>query len=560
MKQSRRKMLPYLIGVPILLVVATACRFLHVVFPETDSARTVFSTFLFTLRNVIILSMLLAWCVSLHSRIVHVQVRKLMICVGALLAFWLFVRHCKFEYTMSYHDTLGRYIWYSYYIPMVMVPLLGVFIVDYIGKPEGYRPPRWMNYLYIPAGFFILAVFTNDLHQMVFEFTEGFFWYDTIYSYRILYFLIMAWFVSLGFYFVVALLRKCRIPGSRKMQSLPLLVLGFAVVFWTQYCLNIFRDLDLTAIDCLIIAALLESAIQSGLIPVNTNYDELFQISTAAMQIVDNSYRVRYASASASKLSLEDMQAAGKGTMEVGSTLLRSKPVIGGHALWQDDISQIHMLQNRLKETQQQLKENNDLLRAELDLKRQQAQLEEAHRLYDRIAQEMAPQLAMADALMERLEREPEQTRCILTQISTVSAHIKRHGNLVLLGEESPKAPARELVYCVRETLDNLQLGKVAVSLQDQCSGDLEVAAIIAVYDCFSQIVETIMEDITAILIRLNCQNGSIRMHIQIGCSETVPEGILDGIRPSRGTLSCHLQEEDIIIELIAEEGGGKKC
>ena len=366
MKQSRRKMLPYLIGVPILLVVATACRFLHVVFPETDSARTVFSTFLFTLRNVIILSMLLAWCVSLHSRIVHVQVRKLMICVGALLAFWLFVRHCKFEYTMSYHDTLGRYIWYSYYIPMVMVPLLGVFIVDYIGKPEGYRPPRWMNYLYIPAGFFILAVFTNDLHQMVFEFTEGFFWYDTIYSYRILYFLIMAWFVSLGFYFVVALLRKCRIPGSRKMQSLPLLVLGFAVVFWTQYCLNIFRDLDLTAIDCLIIAALLESAIQSGLIPVNTNYDELFQISTAAMQIVDNSYRVRYASASASKLSLEDMQAAGKGTMEVGSTLLRSKPVIGGHALWQDDISQIHMLQNRLKETQQQLKENNDLLRAEL--------------------------------------------------------------------------------------------------------------------------------------------------------------------------------------------------
>ena len=114
MKQSRRKMLPYLIGVPILLVVATACRFLHVVFPETESARTVFSTFLFTLRNVIILSMLLAWCVSLHSRIVHVQVRKLMICVGALLAFWLFVRHCKFEYTMSYHDTLGRYIWDSY--------------------------------------------------------------------------------------------------------------------------------------------------------------------------------------------------------------------------------------------------------------------------------------------------------------------------------------------------------------------------------------------------------------------------------------------------------------
>ena len=553
-------MLPYLIGVPILLVVATACRFLHVVFPETDSARTVFSTFLFTLRNVIILSMLLAWCVSLHSRIVHVQVRKLMICVGALLAFWLFVRHCKFEYTMSYHDTLGRYIWYSYYIPMVMVPLLGVFIVDYIGKPEGYRPPRWMNYLYIPAGFFILAVFTNDLHQMVFEFTEGFFWYDTIYSYRILYFLIMAWFVSLGFYFVVALLRKCRIPGSRKMQSLPLLVLGFAVMFWAQYCLNIFRDLDLTAIDCLIIAALLESAIQSGLIPVNTNYDELFQISTAAMQIVDDSYHVRYASASASALSLEEMQAAGQGTVEVGSTLLRSKPVIGGHALWQDDISQIHMLQNRLKENQQRLKENNDLLRAELDLKRQQAQLDEAHRMYDRVAQQVAPQLAMADALLERLEREPEKNREILPQICTVSAHIKRHGNLVLLGEESSRAPARELVYCVRETLDNLQLGNVFVSLQEQCSGDLEVAVIIDAYDCFSRIVERLLEDMTAILVRLTCRDGKVRMQIQIGCRMEIPKEALAGIQTRFGTLACQLQEEDLLVELTAEEGGGRKC
>lgn len=559
LKPSHRKMLPYLIGVPVLLAVACACQFLHRPIPETDPMRTVVSAFLFTLRNVIILSMLLAWCVSLYSRIVHVQVRKLMISVGVLLAFWLFVRHCKFEYTMSVHDTLGRYIWYSYYIPMVMVPLLGVFIVDYIGKPEGYRPPKWMNYLYVPAGLFILAVFTNDLHQMVFAFTEGFFWYDTIYSYRVLYFLIMAWFVSLGFYFVIALLRKCRIPGNRNMQSLPLLVMGCAVVFWALYCLEVVRDLDLTAIDCLIIAALLESAIQSGLIPVNTNYDELFQISTAAMQIVDDSYQVHYTSAAAGKFSMEEMQAAGQEAVEVGSTLLRSKPVTGGHALWQDDISQIHMLQNRLKETQQRLKENNDLLRAEVDLKRQQAKLEEAHRLYDRIAQEVAPQLTMADGLLGRLEREPERSRQILAQICTLGAHIKRHGNLVLLEEENSRVPAKELVYCIRETLDNLQLGEVAVSLQDQCDGELEVAAVIEVYDCFSEIVDRLLEDLTAILVHLSCRNSIIRMQIQLGCSKEVPAEVLDGIQLRRGTLSCHPQEEDMIVDLIMEKEGGQE-
>ena len=556
LKQSHRKMLPYLIGIPVLLFIAWACQYLHAPIPESDAARAMMSTFFYTVRNVIILGLLLAWCASLHVRIVHVQVRKLMIAVGALLAFWLFVRHCKFEYTMSYHDTLGRYIWYSYYIPMVLVPLLGVFIVDYIGKPENYRPPKWMNYLYIPAGLLILSVFTNDLHQQVFEFTEGLFWYDTIYSYRILYFLVMAWFVSLGIYFVAALLRKCRIPGSRKMQKLPLLVMGFAIVFWVQYCLNIFRNLDLTAIDCLIIAALLESAIQSGLIPVNTNYDELFQISTAAMQIVDDSYQVHYTSAAAGKFSVEEMQSAGQEAVEIGSTLLRSKPVTGGHALWQDDISQIHMLQKRLKETQQRLKENNDLLRAELDLKQQQARLDEAHRLYDRIAQEVAPQLNMAEGLLERMEQEPDRYRQLLAQICTIGAHIKRHGNLVLLEEENSRVPAKELVYCIRETLDNLRLGDVAVSLLDQCEGDLTVAEIIEIYDCFSEIVDRMLEDLTAILVRISCRNGRVRILIQIGCSKEVPAGILDGIHPAHGTLSCGLQEEDMLVELIVEKEG----
>jgi hypothetical protein len=108
--------------------------------------------------------------------------------------------------------------------------------------------------------------------------------------------------------------------------------------------------------------------------------------------------------------------------------------------------------------------------------------------------------------------------------------------------------------------LDNLQLGNVFVSLQEQCSGDLEVAAIIDVYDCFCLIVERLLEDMTAILVRLNCLDGKVRMRLQIGCRSEIPEGILDGIQMQFGTLCCQLQEEDLLVEMIAEEGGDRGC
>ena len=98
------------------------------------------------------------------------------------------------------------------------------------------------------------------------------------------------------------------------------------------------------------------------------------------------------------------------------------------------------------------------------------------------------------------------------------------------------------------------------VSLQEQCSGDLDVAAIIDIYDCFSRIVEQLLEDMTAILVRLTCRDGEVRMQIQIGCKMEIPKEALEGIQTRLGTLACQLQEEDLLVELIAEEGGVREC
>ncbi len=130
-------------------------------------------------------------------------------------------------------------------------------------------------------------------------------------------------------------------------------------------------------VDCLIISLLLESAIQSGLIPSNTNYDEIFRTSTVAAQIVDEEYRPRIMSAAAVPFSVEQMKQAETDTVNLGNTLLHSKPITAGHVLWQDDVTQINELMERLKDTREQLNQNNHLLQAELELKENQAKADE---------------------------------------------------------------------------------------------------------------------------------------------------------------------------------------
>ena len=108
-----------------------------------------------------------------------------------------------------------RYLWYTYYIPMILIPLFGVFILSYLGKEEYYEMPSRMKLLYLPAVFLILAVFTNDFHQLAFRFPEGQPFSDEQYTYGILYMAVLGWDILLGLYYMIGLLRRFRITVKR---------------------------------------------------------------------------------------------------------------------------------------------------------------------------------------------------------------------------------------------------------------------------------------------------------------------------------------------------------
>lgn len=530
---------------------------LRMIYEDLDNAFA--QAVMSTIRNTIHISLLFSWVISLHRRLTNKNVRRLMLCVGGLLLFWLTDKIVKWDFTGSVTHPLVRYLWYGFYVGMLFVPTLGAFIINYLGKPEHYSHPKKMNYLLIPPALMLLAVFTNDLHQKVFVFYNGFVNFDMEYSYDWVYYIVMSWFIVMGFYFVVMMLLKSRVPGSRRLQKMPILIMTFAALFWIGYSMRLY-NCDLTVMDCLIIVLLLESAIQSGLLPSNSSYQQLFDSTTVPLQIVDGDYQPHYVSAGALPVPEKAMRATEHGPIQMEDTLLCSAPIDGGRVIWQDDIAQLNSLKGQLQDALEQLGEENILLQAELEVKEKRARMDEQNRLYDRIAREVEPQLIKADALLRQIEAEPDNTRMLIAKVCVLGSYIKRRGNLLLLGEDTELVNARELEYCIRESLENLRLGQVFTSLNSSCDSKLPLEHIVAAYDFYESMVERLLDDITAMMVNLTCKNGRIRMNIQMGCTEGIAMQALEDLSVPLGRITYDIMDEDVVIDLIISEGGEAEC
>lgn len=555
MLKTYKKLMPYAVGVGVLLLVAYFCRYAILSLADYTENSASLMTVLAAVRNIIHVTLLVAWCISLQNRIVHKRIKNLMLSVGIMMVLWVLVRTVKWEFVVSYEEPLVRYLWYAFYVPMIIIPLLGVYIIQLMGKPEGYKFQKAFYLLLIPASVLISFVFTNDYHRLVFDFPIGIKYFDDNYTYGFMFFVVCAWFIILGLYFVLMLLKMSRVPGSKAFKSLPLLIMIASIVFWTLYALGII-DSDLTTVDCIMITLLLESAIQSGLIPSNSNYNEIFDSTSVPVMIVDEKYNTHYASSTVSEISTQEIIRAENDTVSLGNTLLHSKKINAGRVLWQDDVTVLNELKEQLQDTLLQLGEENELLQAEIEIKENRTKADENNRLYDRIAQEVEPRLIKVEKLLEAIDEDGENIHELLSRVCVIGSYIKRRGNLLLLAEENENVDSRELEYCIRESIDNLKLGGVYTSFVSKCSGAFDVKYIIAVYDFYEDLIERLLESVTAMLIHLNCDNNKIMMNIQLGCVEDIAKQVLKDVVIPFGSFTYDIDDEDVTITLSLSAGG----
>lgn len=539
------------VGIVLLIICAMICRDLSMYSYTSGFLHTIFSV----LRSGIYISLIIAWGISVKHRVINIATRRYLLMVAILLFFWFTVRTCKYMF-LDGLDMAKCMCWYSFYIPMICIPLAAVFIAFCLGEGERDAVPEPAKLMIIPSVAMISVVLTNNIHQLVFEFNNGIPSSDGEYSYGPMYIAVVVWIcIEVAMFFVV-LIKKSQAPHDGKRVMLLLLPIVFAAIYTAGYIADIpviFEYVgDMTVVFSLVMMATFEMGIRTGLIPSNSYYEELLQVATIGIQIVDEDYNVCYLADNVEEIDKDIMRRTEKGPVDIGKRRLCGAKIRGGHVIWEENIEEIQKLISELNATGKKLSENNELLKAEFELRRKQIRTDEQMRLYDKVTGEVAPQLEMLKKILNS-DGDTEIMRKKLAHACVISSYIKRRGNLVLLGEESESLKAKELEYCLKESVDNLSICGPSCMFESECRGSLMKTTAVAVYDFIEEIIEKSLPTLTAFMLKLYIENGNIEVKLSLSCDAKVFEKKL--LTCSGQDADVCTQDSDVYISLRMSEG-----
>ena len=479
--------------------------------------------FLIILRASIYIGLFAIWGISVRNRIIQPQVRRYLTAVSTLMVFWITVRTIR--YSLEECPWVMRHLWYLYYLPILFIPLLAVLVALSLGKPENFRLPKWVTLLNIPTTTLLLLVLTNDLHQLVFVFTADAVVWNNDYRYAVGYYLVVGWLILCTLTALFAMMVKCRIPNSRRIFMLPFVPVILALVYGVLYIFGMpwLKPLagDMTVVFCLLIAAILESCIQCGLIQSNTGYDELFMVSRLGAQITNQENTVCLTSYNARELTEEQRISAETQTVSADkSMLIRSQPIGFGHVLWQVDIAEITEAIEQIEENCRDLAERNRIRQENLETRKKILALQEKNRVNDLLHRETASQIDLIGRMLAQYDAETDDRKRsrLLGGAAVVGAYIKRYGNLLLIGECAETADIRDLSRCFEESFINLEL--LGVNCLHTLSSGISLATkdMLQVYRGFETAVETSLSDLQYVWINVRESKEGIFLNMEFVC------------------------------------------
>ena len=471
------------------------------------------------LRSLIYIALYIGWGISVSKRIIQVQVRHYLIAVSGLMVFWFVIRSMKYYFITDIG--IARQLWYLYYLPMLFIPLFSLFVAISLGKPENARLSKTaLLLLSIPTVLCLLLVLTNDLHQLVFSFPGGEVWTDKNNGYTFGYYIVLGWEILCALAAFVIMIIKCRL--SYRKKYLPFLLLACSIVYAFIYVSGVeWMQLiggDIAAAQCLMFTGILESCIQCGLIQTNTDYRAMFEAGSIGAQIVDTDWHIRYASSNAPELPSDRMRSAESEAAKLdNNTLLRSSKIPGGHVLWQEDITDITALLQKLEENRKTISESNDVEQENYKTKVKINTVREKNRLYDRLQAQTAHQIELLDQLLTQYEAQsdPEIRRSLLAKAAVIGAYIKRRGNLMFIGEKSDVTDTAELTACLDESFANLELMGVECAIDIPDKNSIYTRDAIRVYDFFEAVTEEAMDDLQFVWLKARGLEDAVIFYLQ---------------------------------------------
>lgn len=511
----------------ILLLIAWLCRI-----GRSGNVRGI-------IRCSIQCGLLTTWAYFVGKRIINKRVRRHLISIAVLYLLWTIEVMIKYTVLFKY-PILNRYAWYLYYIPMTIVPVLLIYISLYVDKPLDYKINKRLYLLLIPSFISILLVLTNNFHQLVFTFPNGV-EIEEGYKQTIGYFIIMGIVVLEICFFIIRLVKKCRIGNKAIRTVFPLIPLIILFIYGVLYIID--YDIiakvagDMKSVNVYSVVFTLEICIMTGLLPSNTKYEELFLTSSLSSIITNNDYTPILASNNALTLSKTQMEMASNEPFKLDNNkYLFSMPISVGNVLWVEDVSEISKIVSELEELDKELEGKNLVLQEENKTNRRRQSLIEKNRLYNQMQKQSIEKILILKQLIKEMNEcnEPLQLNIIISKIAVITAYLKRRNNIIFISEENGVIQSSELTYCLKESLSNLAFFNGTCDFNINLNEQIKFIEISTIYDKFELVVEKIMTNFKEVYVFVSNTPNSIILRMSIVCDIDLSELSLDGFEVVR--------------------------
>lgn len=446
--------------------------------------------------NLIFCLIIMVWNIQIRRRIIEDRPRKFFTGLAMSLFFLYVIRTAK--YILFDKNTI---LWYMYYIPLTVIPVLSFFLSKY---------REWKkNYLWCIAGLIPLnlMILTNDWHQMVFHFRNS--WDINDYSYYPGYVITILWIAFFSIASMYNLYRSCSLPQVRNRIWVPLIPFFMDVILLVISVAGKIPVINNTIIwsfmDVVLfmIIAIVEALVQTGILPSNEGYEEIFANSGVNACITDGDNRVVYSSDREKLIDEEKRNAVGVGRVMVDDyTRLHANPINGGTVYFTEDIRGIVELNHKLEEAAEIINDENVMIEAQNRLLADEAVYKTKNKLYDDIATIVHPQVLMIEECLEKCEQDSEFFAKYMAKAAVLNAYIKRRINLSLIAMENEAFPLTELSLAMTESLIYLKYSNVATDIFNNVEEkSINAEQCIGVYDYFQSLLEAYYDQMSAVMV-----------------------------------------------------------
>ena len=437
------------------------------------------------------------WGVLVYLRCLDYVLRRRLVAVATICALWMIEVILKYKSFTPFYATV---LWYLYYVPMTLVPLLYQLCGLRLAGLEQHRAGRrYRTTLWIAAILLIGFVLTNDFHQQVFQFDRSSDTWSNDYTYGWGYFAVLIWtaFNFVAFFILVGRSASFRI--QRFSGTAALVLLGGAF-FAISYALRVpwAWKLNFSLVYCVLCVVTLEICLDCGVIPSYHDIAGIFDTLPLDLKVLTRDLQEVYATPVSKPIPAgvrEELRAQELGhshafaVVSNPDVMYRSFPLLGGSALLAQDVSEVNELNRELAHRRMELQRQNELLTADYDLKAHLADQEAEALLVKDVDRALARALGEMYGLLSSLppltdEASSHERYRMLQCAKMFVAYCKRKGSLTLAQHGESGFDRDRIQLIANEMASDLRTIDVDCASIIAIRRPMHASAVSALYDC----------------------------------------------------------------------------